>query len=45
MGTNGLFTVDFVVTHRTRERSTESHMQILMYRPESPVTPGGLGGR
>jgi Tfp pilus assembly protein PilV len=43
--TNGLFQVDFTVTHRSRnERPTESHMSVLMFRPESPVTPGALGG-
>jgi hypothetical protein len=43
--TNGLFEVEFTVIHRNRnERPTESHMTILMFRPDSPVTPGGLTG-
>jgi Tfp pilus assembly protein PilV len=42
--TNGLFLVDFVVTHRSGQsgdRANESHMTILLYRPDSPTRPGG----
>lgn len=40
--TNGLFAVDFVVYRRGKGQSPESHMTILLFRPESPLTPGRL---
>jgi type II secretory pathway component PulJ len=40
--TNGLFAVDFVVYKRGNEHSPESHMTVLFFRPESPLTPGRL---
>lgn len=40
--TNGLFAVDFVVYRRGHERTPESHMTVLFFRPESTVTPGRL---
>lgn len=33
--TNGLFEVDFTVSHRTGSQPVESHMSILLYRPDS----------
>lgn len=38
--TNGLFAVDFVVSRRGN-RSPDSAMTILLFRPDSAVTPGG----
>ena len=40
--TNGLFAVDFVVNRKGNERSPESHMTVLFFRPESPTTPGRM---
>jgi hypothetical protein len=39
--TNGLFVVDFVVYRRGHERTPESHMAILFFRPESTLKAGG----
>lgn len=41
VGSNGLFQVDFAVIHDVRGRPSETHMSILLYRPESQ-TRGGL---
>jgi Tfp pilus assembly protein PilV len=38
--TNGLFAVDFVVYRKGNARSPESHMTILLFRPESPGPVG-----
>ena len=38
--TNGLFEVDFTVIHHTDSQPVESHMSILLYRPDSPRRPG-----
>lgn len=38
--TNGLFEVDFTVIHRTDSQPVESHMSILLYRPNSTRRPG-----
>lgn len=40
--TNGLFAVDFVVYRRGHERTPESKMTILLFRPESATRPGRL---
>ncbi len=40
--TNGLYAVDFVVYRRGNEHSPESHMTILLFRPESQAGPGRL---
>jgi hypothetical protein len=40
-GTNGLFEVDFTIYRPTDENGGETHMSILLFRPESPVGPGG----
>jgi hypothetical protein len=42
--TNGLFVVDFAISRAGADNS-ESHMTILLFRPESPTTPGGGGIR
>jgi hypothetical protein len=39
VGTNGLFQVEFAVYKRSGERSVQSHMCILLYRPDSPRNP------
>ena len=39
--TNSLFQVDFVIYRRSGSRSVESHMSILLYRPDSPRTSVG----
>ena len=38
--TNGFFAVDFVVFRRGQERTPESQMTVLFYRPDSTLTPG-----
>lgn len=38
--TNGLFAIHFTVYHGS-ERTPESEMTILLFRPDSPTTPGG----
>jgi Tfp pilus assembly protein PilV len=38
--TNGLFAADFTVFHAANN-VPESHMTILLFRPESATTPGG----
>jgi len=35
-GSNGLFTVTFTVYHTSRRGPSETRMEILMFRPESP---------
>ncbi len=40
-GTNGLFEVDFGIYHNAGDKSVESQLSIFLFRPESPVTPGG----
>ena len=40
VGTNGLFEVEFTVIHRTSSQPVESHMSILLYRPDSIRRPG-----
>ena len=35
VGTNGLFQVEFAVYRRTRDHGIESHLSILLFRPES----------
>jgi general secretion pathway protein I len=40
-GTNGLFEVDFTIFRPMDEGGGERHMSILLFRPESPVGPGG----
>ena len=35
VGTNGLFQVDFAVFRRTGDHGVESHLSILLFRPES----------
>ncbi|MFO1488967.1 MAG: prepilin-type N-terminal cleavage/methylation domain-containing protein [Verrucomicrobiota bacterium] len=42
-GTNGLFQVDFVVFRRGGDHGMESHMSILLFRPES-TRVGRVGG-
>jgi Tfp pilus assembly protein PilV len=42
--TNGLFAVDFTV-YRRGQHTPESHMTILLFRPESNVGPGGAAPR
>lgn len=39
--TNGLFAADLVVFRKGHGEPIESKMTILLYRPESAVTPGG----
>ena len=39
---NGLFQVDFTVYWAVQRPPIESHMSILLYRPDSVVTPRGL---
>jgi hypothetical protein len=39
---NGLHQVDFVVRQRSGSRDVETHMSILLFRPESP--PGSATG-
>jgi Tfp pilus assembly protein PilV len=41
VATNGLFQVDFTV-YRRPQRTVESHMTVLLFRPESPA--GSMGG-
>jgi hypothetical protein len=36
MATNGLFKVEFMVTHPGGPEHTEQHMTVLMWRPDSP---------
>ncbi len=36
-GTNGLFEVDFTIRHPAGEGGSETHMSILLYRPDSPL--------
>ncbi len=40
-GTNGLFQVDFAVYRRTGDHGIESHLSILLYKPES-TRPGQI---
>lgn len=40
--TNFLFAVDLVVYRRGQEHSPESHMTILLFRPESQARPGRM---
>jgi hypothetical protein len=40
VSSNRLFQVDFTIYKRTGDRPTESHMSILLYRPDSP--PGSM---
>jgi hypothetical protein len=39
--TNGLFAADLTVTRRGRGANSDSKMTILLFRPESAITPGG----
>ena len=36
VATNGLFKVEFLVTHRGAGENTQTHMSVLLWRPESP---------
>jgi Tfp pilus assembly protein PilV len=36
VATNGLFKVEFLVTHRAAGDNTETHMSVLLWRPDSP---------
>lgn len=40
-GTNGLYEVDFTIYRPGDEGGGERRMSILMFRPDSPVGPGG----
>jgi hypothetical protein len=42
VSSNRLFEVDFTIFKRTGDRPTESHMSVLLYRPDSP--PGSMDG-
>lgn len=42
VSSNRLFEVDFTIYKRAGDRPTESHMSILLYRPDSP--PGSMDG-
>jgi hypothetical protein len=39
--TNGLFEVDLTIYYPANEGGSEKHMSILLFRPDSPVGPGG----
>jgi len=43
VGTNGIFQVDFTVTHRVRRENVEAHLSILLFRPNSPAVPSPKG--
>jgi Tfp pilus assembly protein PilV len=36
IGTNGLFQVDFTVTHHGDGNNSEEHMSVILWRPDSP---------
>jgi Tfp pilus assembly protein PilV len=40
VSSNGLYGVDFTIYSRSREVSRETHMSILLFRPDSTVTFG-----
>jgi hypothetical protein len=44
-GTNGLFAVDFTVSRHGAARGSDTHLTILLFRPDSPITPGGGAAR
>jgi hypothetical protein len=39
--TNGLFQVDFEVSRDGGGAGNQTHMSVLVFRPESPTRPGG----
>jgi hypothetical protein len=43
--TNGLFQVDFTVSHQVGYHPVETHMSILLFRPDSQSGLGMGGGR
>jgi Tfp pilus assembly protein PilV len=43
--TNGLFRVDFAVYNNTGNKSVQSKLSILLYRPDSTQRPGGGAAR
>jgi hypothetical protein len=44
VGSNGLFRVDFFVTHRLGNNTVVAPLSTLMFKPESPPTTGGPRG-
>jgi hypothetical protein len=44
VSSNGLFKIDLLVTHSESGKAQESHMSLLLYRPDSKTKQGGLRG-
>ena len=45
VGSNGLFEADFTVSRRVGRGNVETHLSVLFYRPDSPMTMGPPRGR
>lgn len=45
VGSNGLFEADITVSRRVGRQNVESHLSVLLYRPDSPATLGPPRGQ